>query len=108
MLKRWLEIVKTPRLSRGMLKMSLQLRAPGREDRSVHIGEFLGHTDMEELIEFLASRMIFSLVFPHIRWVEIAFINTRNMFGDKQVVFGEEHQVFFMDFVMLYGMHNIS
>ena len=63
---------------------------------------------MEELIEFQASGIVPSLILPHIRWVEISFINTRDMFGDKQVVLGEEYQVFIMDFVVLYGMHNIS
>ena len=63
---------------------------------------------MEELIEFPASCMVLSLVLPHIRWIEISFINTLDMFGNKQVVLGEKHQVFIMDFVVLYGMHNIS
>jgi hypothetical protein len=38
-----------------MLMLTLRLWTPGREDRGVHIGEFLGHIGMEELIEFLAS-----------------------------------------------------
>ena len=46
--------------------LSLRLRTSRYEDRSVHIGELQCHIGMEKLIEFLASRMVLSLVFPHI------------------------------------------
>jgi len=51
------------------LSLLLRLWTSGCQDRAVHIGKLLGHIGMEELIEFLESWIVLSLVLPHIRWL---------------------------------------
>jgi hypothetical protein len=92
----------------GLPILSLRLWTSRCEDHGVHIGKLLCHIGMKEFVELPASGVVFKLVLPHIRWIEISFINPRNMFWDKQVVLGEKRQILIVDFVVLYGMHNIS